>query len=362
MYLRDILIAALSLFDVISGAVLALSYGYLMFPSAIGYLVGAIGGMLTGAVTPVSFMYESMALSWGQSKDFRDRISMIVYASILTGLLGLFGGMQTIVGFIGKEVFLGMLAGVGLYLAKVGLDIAYQKLTVGIPCFITAIIIQLLTDDLALTVSISVSFGVLLNYFFEKKFGIKEEARSYKIPAYKSWTEMVKTETKLVSLVFNRKVLIGTLALSILTIGGNIAYIAANSDLSNSPTTYNQSTVISSLADLASGLIGGANMELIITPTAAAPHPVFAGVLFMLLAAIILATGFMHKIVKWIPLSATGGYLFVIGALLILPYNAMDAFKAGNSTVVGLTIAVTSLTNPFFGILAGTLAKKVLGV
>jgi len=136
---KDIIIVGFSLLDVISGAVLALSYGFFMLPSAIGYFVGAMGSVITGAVTPVSFMYESMALSYGQSKNFKDRISMILWAAALTSVLGIWGLPQLIVDSIGQPIFFGMLAGVGVYLAKVGLDIAFQDAIIGIPCLLVCV-------------------------------------------------------------------------------------------------------------------------------------------------------------------------------------------------------------------------------
>lgn len=363
MNLKDALIALLSLFDVMSGAVLALSYGFLMFPSAIGYAVGAIGSAITGAATPVSFMYESMALSWGISKKLRDRISMIIFAALLTGVLGAAGLPQFIVDSVGREIFLGMLAGVGLYLAKVGLDIAFRDLIIGLPCLAVAVVVQLLTNDLVITVTTSVPFGIILNFILEKVItGRKKNRADYKIPSGRSWFDMVRKEMKLIPLIFNRNVLVGTLALSTLTIGGNIAYTAANSQLSQTPATYNQSTIISGIADFASSFFGGANMELIITPTATAPHPVAAAILFMTLAALILASGLVYRIAKRIPIAAMGGYLFVIGAILILPYNAIDAFETGDGIVVSLTMAFTLLTNPFYGIVAGTVSKIFIGI
>jgi len=356
---KDFLVAFFSLFDVISGAVLALSYGFYMFPSAIGYATGAIGGLLTKSATPVSFMYESMVLSWSQSKSLRDRISMILLAAFLTGALGLFGLPEIIVHSIGIEVFLGMLAGVGLYLAKVGFEIARLDFKIGLPCMIVAIITQLFFNDLVTTVSISISLGILLNFIYEKNIS-KKGAKEYKIPKYKSWKEMVKKELKIIPWVLNKKVLIGALALSTLTIGGNIAYIAANSEISHTTPTYNSSTVISGVTDFASSLFGGANMELIVSPTAAAPHAAASAVIFMVLATLLLATGFIHKIAHRIPLSAMGGYLFVIGAIIILPYNAVDALQKGSPSVVALTITFTFLTNPFYGIIAGTIAKLLI--
>jgi AGZA family xanthine/uracil permease-like MFS transporter len=72
-------------------------------------------------------------------------------------------------------------------------------------------------------------------------------------------------------------------------------------------------------------------------------------------------SGLIYKIAKYIPISAMGGYLVAIGAVLVLPFNAMDAFAAGNPIVVALTMGATVATNPFYGLLMGLIAKIVMG-
>jgi len=357
MEVKDVVIAVLSLFDVVSGAVLAVSYGFLLMPSALGYLVGVIGAFLSGSVTPVSFMYESMVLSWGMSKVFKERIGMILFAAALTGFMGVFGLPEIIVNSIGNEIFLGMLAGVGVYLAKVGLDISLVERFVGIPTFIVAILVQIITEDLFLTVSISVFFGIVLNIFGRKMGYLKTKFK--KKSSLKNWSfiKEFRKEFKFVMPIFNKKSIVGGLALSALTIGGNIAYTAANAQISSTGATYNHSTVISAIADFVSSIFGGANMELIVTPTAAAPDAYISGIIFMVLASFVLLSGLVHKLVNIFPLSSMGGYLFAIGGLVILPYNAVDAYGAGNPIVVSITLSITAISNPFWGILAGCCAK-----
>lgn len=352
--LQDLIIALFSQLDMLSGAVLALNFGFFMLPSALGYLTGALGSLLTGSITPVSFMYESLVLSFNLSPKFKERISMILAAALLTGIAGIFGLPQLIVDKTGPEIFLAMLAGVGLYLAKVGFDLAKDNLIIGVPCFITAILVQVLTNDLILTVALSIPLGFLINIFLENKSKITP-------PHYHSWHEMIKQELKIIKPIFNHRVAVGALALSVLTIGGNVAYTAANHQLAGAGApTYNQATIISSVADFASSLFGGGNMELIISPTAAAPNPLRAAILYMLLAALILSTGLVHKLAGRLPISAMGGYLFVIGAMLILPYNALDAFKIGDPIVISLTMAITFFTNPFYGLMSGVCLKLLL--
>lgn len=356
---QDISVALLSLLDVASGAVLALSFGFLLLPSAAGFIVGAVGSLLTGSITPVSFQQENLVLAQGLSKDIRPRVSMILIAAILTGLLGLFGLPQAIVDKIGPEIFFGMLAGVGLYLTKVGLDLAKEKLIIGIPCAIVALGVQIWTNNLVYAVTASVPLGILIQWLLVRSG--RSQVSEIRVPKYSSWWAGIVTEFKAIKPIVSVPVVIGALALATLTLGGNIAYTGVNLSMANNPAqTYNQVTIISGLADFASSLFGGASMEVIVSATAAAPHPVASGVLLMLGAAIVLLSGLIYKVAKYIPLSAMGGYLIAIGAVLVFPWNAMDAFKAGNPIVVALTIATTAFTNPFYGLIVGLIAKTAM--
>lgn len=360
MSFQDILIAVLSLLDVISGAVLALSFGFLLLPSAAGFIVGGIGALLTGSVTPISFQQENLALAWNLSKDMRKRVSMVLGAALITGLLGIFGLPQIIVDSVGKEIFLGMLVGVGLYLTKVGYDLAKEDWMIGLPCLVVAVIVQLWTNNLVWAVTASVPLGVLIKALKDRLSG--EETETVAVPKYESWWDGVKKEFTAFRPTLGRDVVIGMLALSTLTLGGNIAYTAVNLSMAPSANqTYNQVSVISGVADFASTLFGGAPMEVIVSATAAAPHPVASGMLLMFGAALILLTGLVFRVAKYVPLSAMGGYLVVIGAILVVPFNAIDAFAAGNPVVVAITMGTTVATNPFFGLVAGLLTKLIMG-
>ena len=190
----------------------------------------------------------------------------------------------------------------------------------------------------------------------------KSKALDITVPVYGSWWEGIRSEFKLVKPVVNSRVVIGALALATLTLGGNIAYHAVNLDIAGASGGYNQVSVISGLADFFSSLFGGTAMEVIVTVTAVAPHPVVSGVLLMFGAAIVLVSGLVYKIAKYIPIAAMGGYLIVIGAILVLPFNAMDAFAAGNPFVVAVTMGTTVSTNPFYGLIAGLLTKLIMGL
>jgi len=287
------------------------------------------------------------------------RVTMILGAAILTAIIGLLGLPQLVVDTVGQEIFLGMLAGVGIYLAKVGFDLAFEDVIVGLPCLIVALVVQLWKNDLVWAVTASVLLGIVIKTI--KDHVSKSPTNSVAVPQYKSIKEAFRTELQVIMPVFSWQVVVGILAIATLTLGGNIAYTGINLSMSGAAPTYNQVTVISGLADIASSLFGGASMEVIVSATAAAPHAVLSGAILMFGAAIILLTGLVHKIAKFVPLAGMGGYLVAIGAILVLPPNAADAFKAGNPIVVGLTLVTTAVTNPFYGLVVGVLAKLVMG-
>jgi AGZA family xanthine/uracil permease-like MFS transporter len=346
--LKDIVIALFGQLDVIGGALIAVSYGFFLAPSALGYLIGLAGLIATPNLTPVSFMYENMALSHHLGKTFDQRISMIVLAGFFTGLLGLFGLPQYLVQNIGQGIFNSVMAGVGLYLAKVGWEISQKDILVGLPCFFSAIMTYLITLDLVSTISVSLGLGLII------RLGLIYSDRYPIIPLPRP---SLSSQFKFIRPRLDIHTFIGAIALSTLTIGGNIAYVAINAQIANHPAIeYNSSTVISGLADLGSSLFSGANVELIVSPTAAAPNPKLSAILFLLIAVIILSSGVIYRLIPYLPVSAVGGYLFVIGALLITPPNLANALKLTSPQIAGLTLGITFITNPFYGLMAGILA------
>jgi len=273
--------------------------------------------------------------------------------------LGIAGLPQFIVDSVGQEIFLGMLAGVGLYLTKVGFDLAKEDWLIGAPSLMIALVVQFATNNLVWSVTASVLLGICLHLV--KQQLTKKSSLIVMAPEYSSWWEGIRSEFKLVKPSFNFRVVIGALSIATLTLGGNLAYHGVNLSISGSSGGYNQVNVISALADFASSLFGGTAMEVIVSVTAGAPHPVLSGILLMVGAAIVLVTGWVYKIAKYIPLAAMGGYLIVIGGILVFPFNAMDAFDVGNPLVVAITIGTTLSTNPFYGLLGGILSKAVMG-
>lgn len=125
-------------------------------------------------------------------------------------------------------------------------------------------------------------------------------------------------------------------------------------------------SIVSSLADLASAMFGGGPVESIISATGGAPHPLMSGVIMMGLMAIILFAGLLPKMGKYIPSESIAGFLFVLGAIVTVPVNAMAALNVtgvpGGSIVGGITMTVTAITDPFLGMLAGVIFKTFAGI
>jgi len=132
--------------------------------------------------------------------------------------------------------------------------------------------------------------------------------------------------------------------------------------MANANVNIDHLSVISSLADMGSALYGGAPVESIISATGSAPHPLAAGIIMMLIMAAILFLGLLPKIGKYVPSQSISGFLFVLGILVTVPGNAAAALAGADSLVGGVTMGVTAISDPFFGMLAGIITRFAVGL
>lgn len=100
----------------------------------------------------------------------------------------------------------------------------------------------------------------------------------------------------------------GALAMVCLNIGANIAFGNINSDIAGRDVNVDTLAMISSLADMASSFFGGGPVEVVISATASAPHPVWSGVVMMAIMAVILLLKLLPKIGKYIPTASIAGF------------------------------------------------------
>ena len=168
--------------------------------------------------------------------------------------------------------------------------------------------------------------------------------------------------------MINVSVVRGALSLACLTIGANIAFGGITGGIAGANANIDHLTVYSGLADAVSSLFGGGPVEAIISATAAAPDAVLSGVLMMVIMAAILFLGLLPKIGKFVPGQSIAGFLFILGAFVTIPGDGAAAFAGGEPgapVIAAVTMSVTAVSDPFFGMLAGIalkLAINALGV
>jgi AGZA family xanthine/uracil permease-like MFS transporter len=74
-----------------------------------------------------------------------------------------------------------------------------------------------------------------------------------------------------------------------------------------------------------------------------------------------LFAGLLPKIGNYVPSESIAGFLFVLGAIVTTPGSAMAALSVadipGGAMVGGITMTVTAISNPFYGMLAGVIFR-----
>lgn len=350
--LKDIMAALSGVLNGLPQGLLALTFGFASVPTAMAFIIGAFGNTLTSNVAVVSFQAETITVAGTMGKNIRERLSMIFFGALILLVISLFGLIEQIVAWIGPVITNGMMAGVGFMLAKVAWDMARKDRIVGISSFISALLVYIITKDLVYTITISVILSSVIYYFIRKD----KEVQLKNAPEEKF---------KLQKFIINPSVIRGALALVCLNIGANIAFGKINGEIASQEVNIDTLTIISSLADMGSALFGGGPVEVVISATASAPHAVFSGVLMMVVMAVILLFKLLPKIGRYVPSASIAGFLFVLGAIVTLPDNAAAALTgeaAGSSIVGGITMIVTAITDPFFGMLSGVIMQFLLNI
>ncbi len=352
--IKDILAALGVLLNGLPQGLLALAYGFASVPTALGFGVGIIGCLLLSSVVPISFQAETITLAGTMGRTLRERLSMVFFAGLIMAVLGLFGLLKLITDFAGDIIVAGMMAGVGIMLARVAIDMVKQNKIVGGVSLGVGLIVYLLTQNqgnqLVYTIIASVVVSSVAGYLCGQR---PDEVKA---------EQMAKFRLQPPTVNFN--VVRGTLALTCLTVGANIAFGNITGSIAGVSANIDHLTIYSGLADSVSSLFGGGPVEAIISATAAAPHAQLAGILMMGLMAVVLFLGLLPKIGKFVPAQSIAGFLFVLGAFVTVPIDGAMAFAgpAGTQVLGGVTMVVTAIVDPFVGMVAGILLKLVLGL
>lgn len=351
MTFKDILAALAVVLNGLPPAMLALTYGFAAFPTALGFAAGGIGMFLTGQVAPISFQTESIVLAGRLGKTRDERLNIVFFTGVIMAVIGIFGALEATINFIGVNILNAMMAGVGLILAKVGFDMAKENLLAGGISLAAAIVTYFLTNDLIYTIVVSVFLSSIIYIIVNRG---KENPNADKI-------DLSKEKLIPLKFMFNWRILRSVLAVCTLQIGGNIAYATITADLAGTTANVDAVTVYSGIGDAISSFFGGGPVEAIISGTASAPNPHIAALLLMGIMTVILFTRLVPKVAKYVPNQCIGGFLFVLGAIVVFPTNALLSLT-GDPVTSGLTIIVTSCTDPFIGMVVGVLSKFVLSL
>jgi len=343
---KDVLAVFSVILNGLPQGILALSFGFATVPTALAFVVGGMGNALVGSVAPISFQAETITLAGTMGKNMRERFSMIFIGAAIMAAIGLLGLLEDIVAFIGPVITSGMMAGVGIMLVKVSVDMTRNRRLIGAISMGSAFIVYMLTKDLVYTIAASVVLSSVV-YVMRNK-----EARELKVEKEKLVLQKIQVTPG---------ILRGALAMVCLNIGANIAFGNITGAIANTDVNIDHLAVISSFADMSSSLFGGGPVESIISATGSAPHPVMAGVAMMLAMAVILYSGMLPKLGKYIPSESISGFLFVLGAIVTVPINASMALAGDGSMIGGVTMAVTAVTDPFLGMLAGLIMNLFIG-
>ena len=356
--LQDILAAIGVILNGLPQGLLAISYGFASVPTALGFAVGAAACGILGSAAPISFQAETIVMAGTMGKNRRERLSMVMFGGLLMAVLGLTGALSAITDFAGEAIVHAMMAGVGFVLAKTAFDMVKENPLVGWTSMASAVAIYLISKvfDPANALVYTIVGSLIVSSIVPKiaKKEIESNAEPEKM-----------CRLKLEKPTVNLSVIRGALSLACLTIGANIAFGNITGSMGSGEVNIDHLTVYSGLADAVSSLFGGGPVEAIISATGAAPHAVWSGVIMMAVMALILFFGLLPKIGKFIPSQSIAGFLFILGAFVTIPADGVAAFatgEAGGPVIAAVTMAVTAVMDPFFGMLAGIVLKILISV
>ena len=345
--------------------------GFALKPAGFAYLVGAFGNLVTGSVTPISSQAETITVA-SVDKDLRNNVSAVLLAAVLMVILGLCGGVTRIADFAGTAVVSGMMSGVGLMLAGVSWDMLKQERRVTLVSMISAIIAYALFindgNKVVWTIFISVAVSTADFLFLQKRrvdlSTVVEEGRKpvEMSGEWRFWKKEYWSDFKFIKPTINATVILSALSIMMLNVGANISFGGITASIAGTQQNFDHLSIINSLADVPSAIFGGPPIEAIISGTAGAPWPVACGIVVMIAMAVLILTGLVGRLGRYLPAQSISGFLLVIGFALTFAPNLATVAASDNSMSGYIALGVTAWSkNPFLGMVVGVLVRY-LGV
>jgi len=337
--------------------------GFALKPAGFAYLVGGLGNLITGSVTPISSQAETITVA-SVKKNLRDNVSSILLASLLMIIIAAFGGISKISDFAGVAIISGMMSGVGLILAGVSIDMFNQDRRTSLVSIVTAIAAYAIffnsPNKVVWTIFISVVLSTADFLILQKRrvdiSASIEEGREHMLMSseWRFWKKEYWSEFKPIKPRINVSVILGALSLVMLNIGANISFGGITASIAGTTQNFDHLSIINSLADIPSSLFGGPPIEAIISGTAGAPWPVACGIVFMFATGILVLVGVIGRLGKYLPSQSIAGFLLVIGFALTFAPNLSAVASSDNPMSGYIALGVTAwCKNPFIGMLAG---------
>lgn len=168
-WFADLIAAIGVVLNGIPQGIMALSLGFAVFPTTFSFLLVCAINFIFNSVAPVSFQAESLALTGNLGRNTKEYTSIIFGGSIIMAIIGLTGTLTKIVGILGNHIITGMMAGVGIMLAKIALEMTQnnQKSFTGWVSIAIAVVTYLISNDLVWTICLSVIGSSLYAVFGE---------------------------------------------------------------------------------------------------------------------------------------------------------------------------------------------------
>ncbi len=364
----DLLAALAVVVNGIPQGLLALMFGFAALPTALAFGVGIAGSLYFNSVATISFQAETITLAGTMGKDLPERLSMVFWGALFLLIPSVMGMNERIVEAIGPVVVNSMMAGVGLMLANVAVDLFSSERRSGAVSIAVALAVWFLTRDLAKTIILSVLASTVLYNYLLRVRGMDIDVHVIDGEGERFRFGMVRWDVWR-----HPRILYGALAMACLNIGANISFGKITGGIAGVNTDIDHLAIYSSLADMASTLFGGAPVESIISGTATAPNPVRSSVMMMAIMAALLLFRLLPTIGRYVHRSSIAGFLLVLGVFVTFATNMAGAIALAPAAegpfgmapwgmVVGGTVFASARWNPFFGLLAGVAIRLAFGI
>ncbi|HSW10957.1 MAG TPA: NCS2 family permease [Bacillota bacterium] len=349
--MENLLAAIAVVINGIPQGLLAMSFGFAALPSALAFASGLTGAFIFRSVAPISFQAESIVLAGTMGRDRFERCTIVFLTGIIMIVVGGLGLIEPTIRFIGPAIENGMMAGVGIILAVVAVNMLKKSPLVGASSVLTAVLVYAFFDgNLVYTIVTSVVLATAVNLASRKRAALAEAV------------DLSIERIRPIKLVLNSpNVIRGTLAMVCFQIGGNIVYAGITGAMAGVPVNVDHVTLYSGVGDALSGFFGGGPVEAIISGTGAAPDPWISGMLMMGIMGVILAARLLPVLARYIPSESIAGFLFVLGAIVAFPINIRLAVAA-DPVLAGVVTVVTAATDPFIGLVTGVVVRWLFGL